>query len=115
MSIPKLSRINHPLVNGVIAFDKRSFSSQSSVSSPSSDSQPAITTIKVGDASVSGDSYYYDFLNGKVKLTELGMYILNTIKTNQLEQTKSSDELKNKTFFGLSNLEFNNAIWLKAL
>jgi hypothetical protein len=52
--------INHPLVNGVIAFDKRSFSSQSSVSSPSSDSHPAITTIKVGDASVSGDSYYYD-------------------------------------------------------
>ena len=61
--------INHPLVNGVIAFDKRSFSSQYSVSSPSSDSQPAITTIKVGDASVTGDYYYYDFLNGKVNRT----------------------------------------------
>jgi hypothetical protein len=30
---------------------------------------------------VSGDFYFYKFLNSKVKLTDLGMYILETIKT----------------------------------
>jgi hypothetical protein len=29
---------------------------------------------------VSGDYYFYNFLNSKVKLTEIGMYILESIK-----------------------------------
>jgi hypothetical protein len=28
--------------------------------------------------------YYYNFLNSKVKLTEIGLYILESIKANQL-------------------------------
>ena len=31
---------------------------------------------------LTGD-YYYSFLNSKVKLTELGIHILDSIKTNQ--------------------------------
>ena len=29
---------------------------------------------------VSGDYYFYNFLNSKVKLTEIGLYILESIK-----------------------------------
>jgi len=37
---------------------------------------------------LSGD-YYYNFLSSKVKLTELGLYILDTIKSNQTELKSS--------------------------
>ena len=32
------------------------------------------------DIIASGDSYFYNFLNSKVKLTELGLYILDTLR-----------------------------------
>jgi len=33
-----------------------------------------------------GDSYFYDFLNSKVRLTELGLYILDLIKGDALKK-----------------------------
>jgi hypothetical protein len=38
--------------------------------------------VKEQEANIllSGDSYFYNFLNSKVRLTELGLYILNSIK-----------------------------------
>ena len=66
--------VNHALASGVIGIDKpSSSSSQSSLNSPDLDESNIL---------VSGDYYFYNFLNSKVKLTELGMYILQTIKTN---------------------------------
>lgn len=37
---------------------------------------------------LTGD-YYYNFLNSKVKLTEIGLYILDSIKGKQLEHKSS--------------------------
>ena len=54
--------INHALSSGVITIDK-------SVSSASS-----------YEYDQSGDYYFYNFLNSKVKLTEIGLYILESIK-----------------------------------
>jgi hypothetical protein len=66
--------INFSMANGVIAYDKatkRVSSEETALGIP-----------------LSGD-YYYNFLNSKVKLTELGLYILDTIKSNQLEDKSS--------------------------
>jgi hypothetical protein len=60
--------INHALSNGVIAVDK-------SVSSLISDVHADQRNMLV-----SGDYYFYNFLNSKVKLTDVGLYILDTIK-----------------------------------
>jgi hypothetical protein len=61
--------INHALSNGVIAIDKAA----SSVYSPD------VYTDK-GNMLVSGGYYFYNFLNSKVKLTDVGLYILDSIK-----------------------------------
>jgi hypothetical protein len=69
-----LKNINFSMANGVIAYDKaakRVSSEETALGIP-----------------LSGD-YYYNFLNNKVKLTELGLYILDTIKSNQLEHKSS--------------------------
>src|SRR5438093_1643373 len=69
-----LKDINFSMANGVIAYDKatkRVSSEETALGIP-----------------LSGD-YYYNFLNSKVKLTELGLYILDTIKGNQLEHKSS--------------------------
>ena len=69
-----LKDINFSMANGVIAYDKatkRVSSEQTALGIP-----------------LSGD-YYYNFLNSKVKLTELGLYILDTIKSNQIESKSS--------------------------
>ena len=50
--------INYALSEGVIATDKR---------------KPPFRLL-------SGDSYFFNFLNSKVRLTELGLYILGSIK-----------------------------------
>ncbi|MGA9842627.1 MAG: hypothetical protein WBQ25_09960 [Nitrososphaeraceae archaeon] len=60
--------INHALSNGVIAIDK----------SPSSAS--AYDDDDKRNTLVSGDYYFYNFLNSKVKLTEIGLQILESIK-----------------------------------
>jgi hypothetical protein len=60
--------INRAMAKGVIAFDK--------------------STLPEGTASVekkslgSGD-YYFKFLSSKVRLTELGLYILETVEGNE--------------------------------
>ena len=65
--------INYALSEGVIAIDK--------TKSPSSSSQLHPTElIQEDNILLRGDSYFYDFLNSKVRLTELGLYILDSIK-----------------------------------
>lgn len=59
--------INHALSNGVIAIDKSTSSTYSS----------DIHT-DYGNILVSGDYYFYNFLNSKVKLTDIGLYILGS-------------------------------------
>ncbi|HEX9319966.1 MAG TPA: hypothetical protein VF884_13620 [Nitrososphaeraceae archaeon] len=70
-----LNDINFSMANGVIAYDK------------------ATTRLGTEETSVLGiplnGDYYYNFLNSKVRLTELGLYILDTIKSNQLEHKSS--------------------------
>jgi len=36
--------------------------------------------MQEGNILLRGDSYFYDFLNSKVRLTELSLYILDSIK-----------------------------------
>jgi len=65
--------INYALSEGVIAIDK--------TNSPSSSSQLHPTEMMQEDSILlRGDSYFYNFLNSKVRLTELGLYILDSIK-----------------------------------
>ncbi len=70
-----LKDINFSMANGVIAYDKRTKRLGSE------------ETSALG-IPLSGD-YYYNFLNSKVKLTDLGLYILDSIKGNQLEHKSS--------------------------
>jgi hypothetical protein len=67
--------INFSMANGVIAYDKAT--------------KPASSESTALGIPLSGD-YYYNFLNSKLKLTEVGIYILDTIKSNQTE-LRSSD------------------------
>jgi hypothetical protein len=62
--------INHVLSNGVIKIDKSA--SSSTASAYENDNQRNIL--------VSGDYYFYNFLNSLVKLTEVGLQILESIK-----------------------------------
>ena len=69
-----LKDINFSMANGVIAYDqaaKRLSTEETALGIP-----------------LSGD-YYYQFLNSKVKLTELGPYILESIKNSQPEPQSS--------------------------
>ena len=64
--------INHALSNGIIKIDKST-----------SPSYPASAYEDDNDKRnmlVSGDYYFYNFLNSKVKLTEMGLQILESIK-----------------------------------
>ena len=60
--------INHALSNGVIAIDK------------STSSALQLMRMIIRNMLVSGDYYFYNFLNSKVKLTEIGLQILESIK-----------------------------------
>ncbi len=70
-----LKDINYSMANGVIGYDKPTKRLGSE------------ETSALG-IPLSGD-YYYNFLNSKLKLTELGLYILDSIKGNQLEHKSS--------------------------
>src|SRR5690348_9232416 len=59
--------INYALSEGVIAIDKRK----------------PIEKVRE-DNILTGDSYFFNFLNSKVGLTELGLYILVSIKGGQI-------------------------------
>jgi hypothetical protein len=63
--------INCALSNGVIAVDKSAASSTAY-----EDTQP----IQDLNILVSGDFYFHNFLSSKVKLTDVGLYILESIK-----------------------------------
>jgi hypothetical protein len=63
-----LKDINFSMANGVIAYDK--------ATKRVSTEETALGIPITGD-------YYYNFLNSKIKLTELGLYILDSIKSNQ--------------------------------
>jgi hypothetical protein len=65
--------VNYALSNGVIVIDKSSSSSQSHLDYPD-------VNLDDNNILVSGDYYFYNFLSSKVKLTDLGIYILETIK-----------------------------------
>lgn len=62
------------MANGVISYDK-----------PRNEFEGEISALGIP---LSGD-YYYEFLNSKVKLTELGLFILDSIKSNQLPHQSS--------------------------
>jgi hypothetical protein len=64
--------INYAISEGVIAIDK--------IDSPSSSSQFHTTAMQEDNILIKGDSYFYDFLNSKVRSTELGLYILDSIR-----------------------------------
>ncbi len=75
-----LKDINFSMANGIIAYDKET--------KRISNEETALGIPLTSD-------YYYNFLSSKVKLTELGLYILDTIKSNQTEQnTCVTDEQK---------------------
>ena len=63
--------INYALLNGVIAVDKPA------ASSTAHEDSPYIQDLNI---LVSGDFYFHNFLSSKVKLTDVGLYILDTIK-----------------------------------
>ena len=63
--------INYALLNGVIAVDKPA------ASSTAHEDSPYIQDLNI---LVSGDFYFHNFLSSKVKLTDVGLYILESIK-----------------------------------
>ena len=63
--------INYALSSGVIVVDK------SAASSTAYEDSHHIQDLNI---LVSGDFYFHDFLNSKVKLTDVGLYILESIK-----------------------------------
>jgi hypothetical protein len=64
--------VDYALSEGVIAIDK--------TNSPSSSQLHPTEMMQEDSILLRGDSYFYDFLNSKVRLTELGLYILDSIK-----------------------------------
>ncbi len=85
--------INYALLNGVIAVDK---SAAASSSTAHEDTQ----YIQDLNILVSGDFYFHNFLSSKVKLTDVGLYILESIKgtekqwNNDIILPKEMDEQK---------------------
>jgi hypothetical protein len=70
-----LKDINYSMANGVIGYDKP---------------RKRLGTEETSALGIPLTSdYYFNFLNSKVKLTELGLYILDSIKGNQLEHKSS--------------------------
>jgi len=85
--------INYALLNGVIAVDK---SAASSATTAHEDTHP----IQDLNILVSGDFYFHNFLSSKVKLTDVVLYILESIKgtekqwNNDIILPKEMDEQK---------------------
>jgi hypothetical protein len=63
--------ISQSLAEGIITFDK---------STIIHDDVSSNFPLTEKDIIASGDYYFYNFLNSKVKLTELGLFILDTIR-----------------------------------
>ena len=73
-----LKDVNYSMANGVICYDKPT----------KYIGTEEITALGIP---LTGD-YYYNFLNSKVKLTDLGLYILDSIKGEQLQQKSFSNQ-----------------------
>jgi hypothetical protein len=71
----RLKDVNAAMVNGIIHYEKPMKPSRTE----------EITALGIP---ITGD-YYYSFLNSKVKLTDLGLHILDSLKGNQLLGSKS--------------------------
>jgi hypothetical protein len=69
--------VSYALANEVITFDKSAL-----VHTDISTNFP----LTEQDIIASVDYYFYNFLNSKVKLTELGLYILDTLKGEQFDK-----------------------------
>ncbi|MGA7602900.1 MAG: hypothetical protein WCE33_07435 [Nitrososphaeraceae archaeon] len=65
--------VNYALSSGVIVIDKPSSSSRAYL-------DYSDVSLDDNNILVSGDYYFYNFLSSKVKLIDLGIYILETIK-----------------------------------
>ncbi len=74
--------VNYAFSEGVIAIDKRDSSSQLNTSG----------RIHEENLLIGGDSYFYNFLNSKVRLTELGLYILDSIKDDPSKKALPMDQ-----------------------
>jgi hypothetical protein len=66
-----LKDVNYAMANGIIQYEK--------MMNPKGTEETTSLGIPL-----TGD-YYYNFLNSKVKLTDLGLYILDSLKASQLE------------------------------
>jgi hypothetical protein len=79
--------VNHALTNGVIEIDK--------------ETAPKAEVSSAEDLLVAGDIYFMKFLSSKVRLTGLGLYLLECIKECQTEQEiieKARERFKSGTF-----------------
>lgn len=68
--------VSYALANDIVMFDK-SISIYNDISSD--------FPLTERDIISGGDYSFYNFLNSKVKLTDLGLYILETLKAEQLK------------------------------
>ena len=66
-----LKDVNYAMANGIIQYQK--------MMNPKGTEETTSLGIPL-----TGD-YYYSFLNSKVKLTDLGLYILDSLKASQIE------------------------------
>jgi hypothetical protein len=69
--------ISQALANEIITFDK---------SATIHDDVSSNFPLTEMDIIASGDYYFYNFLNSKVKLTDVGLYILDTSKGEQFNK-----------------------------
>ena len=69
--------ISQALAKEIITFDK---------SAPIHDDISNNFPLTEKDIITSGDYYFYNFLDSKVKLTDLGLYILDTLKGGQFNK-----------------------------
>src|SRR5881409_77623 len=76
--------INYAISEGVIAIDKLDY--------PSSSELHPTEMMQEDNIRLSGDSYFHNFLNSKLRLTELGLYILDSIKEDLSKKALSMDQ-----------------------
>ncbi len=76
--------INYAMSEGVITIYKPDF--------PSSSQLHTTKMMQEDNILLRGDSYFYNFLNSKVRLTELGLYILDSIKGDQIKMKLLVDQ-----------------------
>lgn len=88
--------INIGLARGVVAFDKTSSIAQSPANESSVPEE--------------GSDYYFRFLNKKVRLTELGIYILEIIEQSQLPLMSRDDPSLHKSDQDLGAMGTSNHV-----